>query len=66
MHYLPCLNFDLSMSLFKNVVNAEKILKKEVNVEISKKELYLGGGWGARRQRNQVVGRDEECLINKN
>ena len=54
------------MSLFKNVVNAEKILKKEVNVEISKKELYLGGGWGTLRQRNQEVGRNGECLINKN
>ena len=66
LHYLHCLNFDLCMSLFKNVVNAEKILKKEVNVEISKKELYLGGGWGTLRQRNQEVGRIGECLINKN
>lgn len=52
MHYLHCLNFDLSMSLPVMLLMLRRVLKKEVNVEISKKELYLGGVCSTKKKKS--------------
>lgn len=68
LRYLHFLDLDLSVSIVEGIFSTQKDVKERrngvINVEISTKKLYRGGG--AQNRENQEEGKTGESLIDTN